>query len=232
MIRVYKILKKSRLHGINRRFSPYILKIKRIKWIKARRKRMRYIGTLNSVRRSPISSVAKAYYRVQFIHRVTMYNRIYWRSIYPGVNVSRIRLNKNYELRDPCKDGESIRWMIESRLDVVLWRSGLVPNILLAKHVLKSGYVELYREGKWVTVTRPDMVIGGDMVLKVSKWSVNPFRRTLYGRLSMRCKHKVPAYRLVDYNNGIVTMTHKPKDGEVLLLTGIPIRVSSLCKRG
>jgi ribosomal protein S4 len=151
--------------------------------------------------------------------------------MYPGIDVTKVRLDRHYKLRDACSQGESVLWKIESRLDVVLWRSGMVATIPMAKQLVRSGKVELYHDGVWEVAKRSDQLLTSDTVMKLMNWtSLRTIAREKW--TSKLYKHKVPAYRMMDYTEGIVTIRHKPLDGEVIVPSYLPIRVSSLMKRG
>jgi ribosomal protein S4 len=231
MQQVSNRLKKSRLHGNNRTISYYRIKIKRGKWYKVRRKRIRYKARTNNKRMSPLSYITKRYVRLRTLARMALFNRLYWKSLYPGVNVTKIRLDRHYKMRDNCSHGESILWKVESRLDVSLWRSGMVSTIRIAKQLVRSNKVELYSNGVWKVVNRADKLLTSNIVLKLTTW--DQLRKVSEMKWKdKRYKHKVPNYLIVDYHNGIITMVHKPKDGEVRAPSYLPIRVVSLMKRG
>ena len=76
MLRVSNILKKSRLHGANRTTNYYRIKVKREKWYKVRRKRIRYKARSNKKRLSPLSYITMRYVRLRGQARIVMHNRL------------------------------------------------------------------------------------------------------------------------------------------------------------
>lgn len=231
MQKVTNIFKKSRLHGSNRLLSYSLRKAKRSKWYKVQRKRVYFKALTNSKRMSSITSVTRRYVRLRGLARSYIHNRLYWQSIYPEINVKQIRLTRNYDLRDRCINGESLLWKIESRLDVVLWRSGITSSIKIGKAVVKAGNVELYNNGVWEVAKRGDQRLKPSIVLKLINW--DKLSSDMLTKWSDRVyRSKVPSYRLVNYDLGLISMKHLPKDGEVIIPSNLPIRIESLIRRG
>jgi len=219
------ILKKCRVHKSNRTISYYRTKqMKRAKWYRIARKPIRYKVITNKIRLSPLSYTSIQYLRRRGLSRIVRFNRLYWKCIYPGINVDKIRFDNHKNLRHANLKGKSRLWEIESRLDVLLWRSGIASTISIGKHLVRSGIVQMFIDGTWVVAERSDMVIDLNTVLKVTDW--DSIKITLNTKWRKRkYVHTVPNYILVDYINGRLALTRIPHQNDLLVPSNRRLRV-------
>lgn len=131
---------------------------------------------------------------------------------------------KNYVAGIDAKKGEgeesrpSMLAPMEQRLDVMLWRSGLVVSMAMAHQQCRHGHVQVTFPGDRPAILRSSGIrrVPGTKVQRLpTVWS---------RRLPMVEAHwnapdqhrQVPAYLAVDWSTGSAVLTRLPRDGEVL----------------
>jgi ribosomal protein S4 len=168
--------------------------------------------------------------RAQVVHR----QKSNFKTLYSGVKKSTWKaLLAKQETRSASGNpsGRSVLAPLESRVDLVLWRSGRVRSRGMARHCIHQGHVSL----KSADGLRDRVVRQPGLCLKPLDVLVrsDSRRKTRGGRLlayweKMEVSRPVPRYVLVDYALGRVCFQGSPLDGEVYRPVGMKRTIASL----
>lgn len=118
---------------------------------------------------------------------------------------------------------ESFLASLETRADVVLYRSGRVSSMAMAHHALTHGHVRRYSADG----TRDRVRTARGVCLH--PMDVLEIRPETWGRWSSTVTERdCPVYRSVDRSRGRVCLLRRPRDGEVYRPVGMSMSVASM----
>ncbi|MBL0725821.1 MAG: 30S ribosomal protein S4 [Alphaproteobacteria bacterium] len=104
--------------------------------------------------------------------------------------------------------GENFVAMLESRLDMILYRANLVPTVFAAKQIVSHGHVLV--NGKCLDI-RSAMLKDGDVVTLTE----SAYKMSYIAKSVLSQKRRVPAYLLVSEDNKSAKVVQLAKFSEV-----------------
>lgn len=173
-------------------------------------------------------------YRAKLRHRQKM-SRLYGRRIRFSSSVRASLLRRQMS---GLNDGQSRLSSLESRLDVVLCRSGLCSSVPMAVEWIRSGHVYVdFGAGssssldvRGVKVYHPGFkrIPGAVVSVERSFWQSQAVRlRDVYWKVEGN-ERSVPSYLRVSWQHGMVSMLDFPRDGEILMPTSMSFSLDAL----
>jgi len=127
---------------------------------------------------------------------------------------------------DPQTPQSSILTPLETRVDLVLFRSGLVLTRAQARRLINQGHVTLIQHatGQRICMKTPARPLKPLDILELGKGWTTTIRDTVIQRWGdERMTAPIPSYLEVDFSTGRVCLQSYPLDGEVMRPMGMTI---------
>ena len=113
---------------------------------------------------------------------------------------------KKKTLRRIAKKSNRVSFLreLESRVDIILWRSGLVPNIWKARQLVRHGHLRLNK----IKVSEPGLILNPGDILELSR----DYMKTQEYPLTKKIFAKKPEHLEIDYgSHRLVYLYHLEK---------------------
>lgn len=220
-MRLNKLMdKKARILGIDVNYRDYINQSKNKKWSAISWNSIGYTNLTNAQLISNTYSLLRSS-RIKDSLRINKHNMLRWYRLYPGINVKSLLFDDNGLLLDQCIDGRSLIWKLESRLDVLLWRSGFAHTIQLAQKIIVSGKVSVFADNLDLNIKQPGYCLIPGNIVKVDEvYYTSLLKIGIIEGISTKIVYLSP-YISVNYMDGVRSFNRYPIDGEFMLPFGV-----------